>query len=178
MSLEHNGQTIVVSALEESWEESWSLYFIRSPVESDPPCSALFAWTGRSQSEHQGALVSLGASCCLVYSTGWCLERQGRESMWPGQPVPCCQHSWWELMAETSQKAIFLAPAVPLLHPAPCPSSGEGSRWAGPRWHTFTCREERAAPVARPRCKCCCWQAGSSVAWQQASERRLLCPCS
>lgn len=92
-----------------------------------------------------------------------------------------CQHLGvhrWELMAETSQNAIFLTPAVPLLHPAPCPSSGEGNRWAAPRWHMLTCREERAAPVACPRCKGCCWQAGSSVAWQQASERRLLCPCS
>ena len=92
----------------------------------------------------------------------------------------CCQHlgvHHWVLMAGKSQKAIFLTPAVPLLHPPLCPSCAEVSRWAAPEV-THACLQRREALVPSPRWKCCCWQAGSSVTWQQASESRLLCPYS
>lgn len=53
-------------------------------------------------------------------------------------------------MAGASQKAIFLTPAVPLLHPPQCPSCGEVSRWAAPEV-THAYLQGREALVPRPR---------------------------
>lgn len=54
------------------------------------------------------------------------------------------------LVAGTSQKAIFLTPAVSLLHPPPWLSCGEVSRWAAPEV-THVYLQGREALVPSPR---------------------------
>ena len=106
------------------------------------------------------------------------LEWWGGEKSVSSDHLPSwsCQH--WECIADGGvEPKGSLIPAVPLLHPTPCPSCSEVSRWAVPKM-THAYLQGREALVLRPWWNACCWQAGSSVAWQQTTEGRLLCPCS
>lgn len=135
-------------ALQGSRERSWLWQVL---TESALAWPAFFPQAGNLLGS-SGSLGNVALSC--MSEEGWMLGGVGRACHQPARHLvsQSCQHQGAPrsaLVVRTSQKALFLTPAAPLLHPSPWPLCSEVGRWAAPEM-THAYLQGRAALVPRP----------------------------